>query len=336
MRGNIRRRGANSWQLTIEMQRSTDGRRKQLTHTVHGTKKDAETKLRELITATERGDYVAPTKETVGRFLERWLDTYAGTNTSPRTQRDYRGKIYLYLLPAFRTLPLTALRPEHVQGLYADLLERGLSRRTVLHTHRILKEALAHAVKWRFLARNVCDAVDAPRPDRKEMVALDTNGVVRLLSAAKKSKYRDVFLTALYTGLRRSEVLALRWPDVDLDRGVIRVVAGLHRLSGNGLVLLPVKTARSRRQVTITQEVVDVLRGIRGSQVVAKMELGPVWRDTGFLFTKPDGGPLDPEKVTHAFTSVLLCGLSALAVYGCMTSVIPTPPSCSKQGFIPR
>ncbi len=316
MKGYIRKRGKDSWQLIYELPRGTDGRRNQAIHTVHGTKRDAETKLRELITAAERGDYVAPTKETVGTFLEKWLDTYAATNTSLRTQRDYRGKAYRYLIPALGTLPLTALRPEHVQGLYADLLGRGLSRRTVLHTHRILKEALSHAVKWRLVARNVCDAVDAPRPERKEMVALDGDGVSRLLYAATGSPYRDVFFVALYTGLRRSEVLALRWPDVDLDRGTIRVVAGLHRLTGMGLVLLPTKTARSRRQVTITQEVVDVLRSIRGSQLMAKMELGPAWQDTGFVFTKPDGRPMDPEKVTHAFTSIVrAAGLNGVRLH---------------------
>ena len=208
-------------------------------------------------------------------------------------------------MPPLGRLPLTALRPEHVQGLYANLLERGLSARTVQHTHRILKEALSHAVKWRLITRNICDAVDAPRPERKEMAALDGDGVAIFLNAAEGSPYRDVFFTALYTGLRRSEVLALRWPDVDLERSTIRVTAGLHRLTGMGLVLLPTKTARSRRQVTITQELVDVLRSIRGSQMMVKMELGPAWEDTGFVFTKTSGKPLDPEKVTHNFTSIV-------------------------------
>ena len=88
MKGFIRKRGADSWQLINELSREADGKRKQAIHTVHGTKRDAETKLRELLTAAERGDYVTPTKETVGSFLERWLDTYASTNTSLRTQRD--------------------------------------------------------------------------------------------------------------------------------------------------------------------------------------------------------------------------------------------------------
>ena len=102
------------------------------------------------------------------------------------------------------------------------------------------------------------------------MVALDSEGAARLLNAAEESPYRDVIFTALYTGLRRSELLALRWSEVDLVRGSLSVVAGLHRLPGRGLMLLPTKTARSRRKVSITQEVVDLLRSIHGSQLMAK------------------------------------------------------------------
>lgn len=305
MKGYIRKRSKDSWQVIFDLPRGLDGKRQQARHTVHGAKRDAEAKLRELILSADSGGYVPLNKESIASFLRRWLDTYAATNTSPRTQRDYRGKVNLYVIPALGTVPVTALRPEHVQALYAGLLERGLSPRTVLHTHRILKEALSHAVKWRLVARNVCDAVDAPRPQHKDMAALDKEGVACLLAAAEGSPYRDVFFVALYTGLRRSEVLALRWPEVDLEQGFMRVVAGLHHLTGQGLVLLPTKTARSRRQVAITQEVTNVLRQIRGSQLVMKLQLGEAWQETGFVFTRLDGRPLDPAKVTNAFARAI-------------------------------
>ena len=209
-----------------------------------------------------------------------------------------------YLIPAIGGVSLTALRPDHVQGLYADMFGRGLSAQTVLHAHRVLREALGHAVEGRVIDWNVCDAVHPPRPQRKQMASMDADEATRFLVAAESTPYRDVFFVALYTGLRRSEVLALRWPEVDLDRCTLNVVAGLHRLTGQGLVLLPTKTARSRRQVSITEEVVDVLHQVRGQQMVRRMALGSPWQDNGFVFTKPDGSPLDPEKVTKAFAKV--------------------------------
>ena len=224
--------------------------------------------------------------------------------------------MHRYLVPALGNLTLTGLRPEHVQGLYGDLLSRDLSARTVLHTHRVLREALGHAVKWRLIAWNVCDAVDPPRPQRKQMTSMDEEEANRFLAVSETSPFKDVFFVALYTGLRQSEVLALKWTEVDLDRSTLNVVAGLHRLTGQGLVLLPTKTARSRRQLAVTEEVVDLLHQIRGQQLVRRMALGGAWHDGGFVFTKDDGSPLDPEKVTKEFAKTAkVAGFSGLRLH---------------------
>jgi len=175
---------------------------------------------------------------------------------------------------------------------------------TVVHTHRILKEALGHAVKRRSLSINICNAVDPPRPERQEMSALDTEGVEKLLETADAFRYRDVFFVALYTGLRRSEVLGLRWTEVDLERNVLGIVGGLHYLEGQGLVLLPTKTKTSRRQLAISREVVDIFRQLKGTQMLRRIELGSVWQEKGFVFTRPGGSPLDPARVTNEFAKV--------------------------------
>lgn len=304
MRGHIRKRG-DSWQLIFDLPPDADGGRRQARHTVHGSKKAADAKLRELLRAVETGGYVAPVADTVGTLLEKWLTSYVASNTSPRTQRDYSYIARHYLSPALGGIPLTRLRPEHVQKLYADMLNRGLSSRTVTHTHRILFEALKHAVKWRLLARNVCEAVDPPRTERKPMRSLDTDGASHFLKAAATSRYHDVFFVALHTGLRRSELMALKWSAVDVELSELSVVAGLHRLAGQGLVLLPTKTARSRRRVSLTAEARDLLRTLRVRQAEQRLALGPAWHDEGFVFTTGDGHPLDPEKVTHAFTAIV-------------------------------
>jgi integrase len=252
MKGTIRKRGKDSWQIIFDLPRDVDGKRKQARHTVHGSKKDAEAKLRELLSAVDKGEYVGPNKETVAGYLQRWLDSYATTNTSPRTLKDYRGIVRRYLVPNLGALHLTSLRPDHVQALYADMLSRGLSALTVLHTHRLLREAMSHAVKWRLITRNVCDAVDPPRPQRKQMASLDSTQLGRFFAATKGTPYHDVFFIALYTGLRRSEVLGLRWPEVDLERGTLSVVASLHRLPGQGLVLLPTKSLSDNLKIELS------------------------------------------------------------------------------------
>ena len=305
MNGHIRKRGKNSWQLIFDLPRDADGKRKQARRTVHGTKREADSKLRELVSGAEKGDYVTPSKESVGEFLTRWLDLYAANSTSPRTLEDYQGIIRRYLNRYLGAVPLSALKPDNVQGLYAEMRNRGLSSLTILHTHRLLSECLSHAVKWQILTKNVCDAVDPPRPQRRQMTSLDEDEVGLLLDASDSHPYRDVFFVALYTGLRRSELLALRWSEVDLDRPTLSVVAGLHRLPRQGLILLPTKTSRSRRQISLTDEVVGVLHQIRGQQMVQKIAPGSAWEDTGFVFTKPNGTPLDPERVSKEFSKVV-------------------------------
>ena len=136
------------------------------------------------------------------------------------------------------------------------------------------------------------------------MCALDTGDISNLLRAIEGSRYRDVYFVALYTGLRRSELLALRWHSVDLDAMTIKVVAGLHRLTGRGLILLPTKTESSRRTIAIEEEVADVLRQNKGAQILRKIELESIWHSEGFVFTHSDGAPLDPEKVTKEFSKV--------------------------------
>ncbi len=216
MNGYIRKRGKSSWQLIFDLPRDVDGKRKQARRTVHGTKREADSKLRELISAVEKGDHVAPKKESVCSYLERWLTGYAATNTSLRTQEDYCGIVRRYIDPKIGSILLSRLRPEHLVDLYGEMKQRGLSARTILHTHRILREALAHAIKRRLLTRNVCDAVDPPRPARKEMVSLDEEELTHFLSTAEQSYYSNVLFVAAYTGLRRSELLALKWSSVDL------------------------------------------------------------------------------------------------------------------------
>lgn len=171
------------------------------------------------------------------QYLQQWLRDYAATHVGPRTCERYAEICRLNLIPTLRALPLTRLQPLHIQGFYARALESGrkdgrggLSARTVHHFHRVLYEALEYAVKQGLLMRNPAEAVDPPRPESREMTALDIGELTSLLEAASETPYYVVFYTAAFTGLRRSELLGLRWNDVDLDLAVLSVQRTLHRL----------------------------------------------------------------------------------------------------------
>ncbi|TET41273.1 MAG: hypothetical protein E3J66_05545 [Dehalococcoidia bacterium] len=231
MKGHIKQRSKGSWTLWLDLGRDSEtGKRKQQTLTVRGSKKDAERELRALLTRIEGGAYVKPAKLTVGEYLEQWLESYVATNTTPKTRERYEGIVRVHLIPAFGSLLLIALQPQRIQNYYSQALKLGrkdgnggLSARTVRYHHMVLYEALKHAVKHGFLIRNVVEAVDPPTPESRELAIIDSDGVRMLLQAVEGTPYYACIFTAVYTGLRRSELLGLRWCDIDLELATLSV-----------------------------------------------------------------------------------------------------------------
>ncbi len=302
MKGHIRQRSKGSWTLLVDVGRDPDtGRRKQQTMTVRGSKKDAERELRVVLTRIEGGSYVKPTKLTVGEFLMQWMKNYVLTNTSPRTAEGYQVIIQRHLIPNLGTIPLTQLHPSYIQSYYAKALSEGktgnngkLSARTVRNIHKVLSEALSHAVKWQMLIRNVALAVDPPRPGRSEMATFTEEQARLFLEVVAESHYYELFTAALYTGMRRSELLGLSWKDVDLYLAQLSVTQTLHRLSGRGFIFGKPKTAKSRRTIALSPTQCIMLRQLRERQVAERLLPGLRLRDDYLVFSKPEWKPLDP------------------------------------------
>ncbi len=308
MRGHIRKRG-NSWTIVVELGRDpVTGKRKQQWQSIKGTKKDAERELRVLLTSLETGTYVKPTKSTLGEYLERWLRDYVQTNVRPKTAEGYMSKIRCHILPEIGQVPLADLQPSHLQTLYRTKLESGrvngdggLGPSTVNQLHRILSAALRHAVKWGLVGRNVAEAVDPPRAPRNEPHILDSKDVHTLLAASKETPYYQVFHLAIYTGLRRSELLGLRWRDIDLDMATLSVVQTRMQLSGGKSFFQEPKTSRSRRQVALPPSTVLVLREYREQQEVQALLVGWEITPDSSVFRYDDGSPILPDTITHVF-----------------------------------
>ncbi len=304
MKGHIQQRGRETWRILYDIPGGRGGERRQTSVTVHGAKRDAQVKLRELLGEVDRGDHVAPSQLSVGAYLERWMANYVRTNTSLRTQDGYVGIINRYLLPELGGMKLRDLHPDQIQGLYAQMGRRGLSSTTIRHTHTVLSAALKRAVKWRLIARNVCEAVDAPRTAPTKMRALTVAEAGLFIHAALDSKFHPVYVVLLYTGLRRSEVLALEWANIDLEGNSVQIVGGLHRIAHRGLVMLPTKSDHSRRRVSIPVEAVDALKAVRARQAESRLALGSAWQKSDLVFTLGDGRPVDPGWLTKDFAKV--------------------------------
>jgi len=303
--GSIQQRGNGTWRIVLELPKGPDGKRRQKYVTVRGSKADAHRKLRELHHQQDNGISIDSEKLSVAQFLDQWLRDYAIPNTSLKTARDYDGVLQRYVRPMVGNIRLDKLTPSHIQAIQASILEKGLSARTAQLTHRVLSMALKHAVRWGLLSRNVCNAVDPPRIRQKEMRVLDAAGVQRFLESTRQSPYGPIFYLAIYSGMRRGELVGIQWQDIDLRRRTLAINRTVSRITNQGLVIGKPKTAHSLRVISLPQSAVTLLAGLRAKKREYLERVGLDWDDSAFVFCHANGGPMCPDTLGHAFQKAL-------------------------------
>jgi integrase len=311
--GHIRERSPGSWELRYSL--GTDpatGKRRMATTTVKGNRRAAEKELRRLLRSLDTGEHVDPTSINVRQWLTTWLAA-VGDEVSPKSHERYSEIARHFLIPALGNLPLTKLAPSHIQQAYnewatggrRDGKDGGLSPRTRRHIHRILSSALARAVEQQVLARNPADAFKKrlPKVERHEMTTLSADQSARLLAAIKHTRIYWPVLLALSTGMRRGEVFALRWKNVDLERGSLRVMESLEQTKG-GIRFKAPKTDRTRA-ITLPAFAIDELRRFKRQQAEELLTLGIRQSGETLVCARADGLPLQPQSLTHQFTRLI-------------------------------
>jgi integrase len=313
MKGGIRRRGDRSYQIFVSLGKDpATGKYRYLNQTVRGTREEAKAVRARLVDQISSGGFVPPSKMTLAEYLERWLKEHARPNLAPKTAEGYQLIVRRHLIPVLGRLTLSGLKPEHIQRYMSEKLSSGradgrggLSPRTVRHHYVTLHTALGHAVKMGLLGRNASDGVSPPRYQRHQWQSLSEYGVSSVLEAARQTQYYCLFYLALYTALRRSELLALRWCDVDLLLGRVHVTRSLHQLGGGEIVIRSPKSERSRRVVSLPPSAGEVLREHRAGQARQRAAVGNNLKEDDLVFSSPDGRPLRPDTVTHAWVKLV-------------------------------
>ena len=312
-KGHIRERSRGSWELRYSL--GTDpatGKRRTVTTSVKGKREAAERELRRLLRTIDTGEHVDPTGITVGEWLATWLAAVR-SEISPKSHERYTEIVRNFLTPALGNLPITKLTAVDIQKVYngwatggrRDRKSGGLSPRTRRHIHRILRAALFRAVKQQLIARNPADAFRKrlPKVERRELLTLSTKQSVRLLEAIKHTRAYWPTLLALTTGMRRGEVLGLRWKNVDLESAMVRVVESIEQTK-SGLRFKAPKTERSRA-VTLPAFAVDALRQRQAEQAEELEMLGIGQNGDTLVCGQADGRPLQPRSLTHEFTRLI-------------------------------
>lgn len=269
---------------------------------------DTRSEVQKLLTAALRsqqeGSPIASDRQTVGQYLEQWLEESHKATIRAKTYKSYDYIIQSHLIPGLGRVVLSRLTPQQLQAFLNAKLEEGLSPRTVQYCHAVLRAALEQAVRWGLIARNIARLVKPPRIKRSDVQPLDPEQARRLLLTVQGHRLEALFTVALAVGLREGEALGLRWQDVDLESGRISIRVALQRIGGK-LRIEEVKSATSRRHISLPQVAVEALRAHRQQQQQEQDILGDSWPDTGLVFTSTRGTPLEPRNVVRLFHSML-------------------------------
>lgn len=301
--GSIYQRSDGRWTASITLE--GEGRKRK---SFYGkTRKEVQEQLKIALREQQQGMLMTTPQQTVAQFLTQWLEDHKAA-IRIRSYERYEELIRLHIIPVLGHHQLQKLTPQHVQAFYTKKLKEGLSSSTVNSLHAMLHKALDDAVRWNIVARNVCDAVKPPRRAYHEIQPLSMEQAQQLLVTAKGHSLEALFVLALTTGMRRGEILALKWQDLDFSQNMLQVRRIFTRMPGNRYIEAKPKTEKSRRSILLTPAVVSLLKQHRTRQIEAKLKAGPEWQEHDLVFCTSLGTPLNPTKVVARFKTLLKRG----------------------------
>lgn len=308
--GSIYQRPNGTWVAQITTGRDSEGKLKRVSFSGK-TRKEVQEKVTKALSELQTGTFVEPTKTTVSQWLDTWMQEYKKQSLRPTTYESYEIIIEVHIKPAIGGIQLRQLQPSDLQRFYNSKLENGradgkggLSPRMIRYIHAILHGALRQAVKEGLVIRNVTEAVTLPRQKKKEFTPLTQEQVIKFLDSIKEDRLFPAILLDIGSGLRRGELLGLRWKDVDFKNRVIKVRQSLARVKGEWLFQEP-KSEKSKRSIPIPGDIIAELKSHKARQNQEKLLAGETYQDNDLIFATPDGRPLETRSFLRHFEKLL-------------------------------
>lgn len=314
--GTIYKRADGRWSAQITVHDPATGRSKRLT--LYGrTRAEVNEKLTKMLYERHIGAFVEPNKVTLGEWLDIWLNHYKRMKLRKTTFGSYETMVNTYIKPAIGSIPLKQIQPNTLQSFYAYLLESrrkkgagGLSPRMVHYAHALIHGALKQAVREGLIIRNPADAVELPKMKKRDIEPLTREEISAFLEAIKGDRLFAAFCLALKTGLRRGEILGLRWKDIDFKEKklhVRQILVEARNPSGGkkvALVFQEPKTKKSQRTIPLTDDLIKLLKAHKAKQNEEKLIFGKNYQDHGLVFCGEDGRPIWPRNFLRRFTAL--------------------------------
>ena len=304
--GSIRKRKDGRWEGRYTAGHDPETGKAIYKNVLGRSQAEVKEKLKQAIEETQALDVTKAGKYTVGEWMEVWFQDYAKIKVRPSSHQTYQGYIHNHIRPNIGDIPLEKLTSLDLQKFYKKLLvqgrvdrveakgqPKGLSAKTVRNIHQILSSALKLAQEQRLILTNPAEGCALPRVEHQEMKTLTTVQLASFFREARESGVFELYYLELATGLRRGELLGLKWEDIDLERGDLRVRRQVSRINGE-VVEAPLKTKNAYRTLPLAEDTVSVLKEQR-----KKVGNSP------WVFPSPNGGPISPDSVLHMLHRVL-------------------------------
>ncbi len=310
MKGSVTKKGSKYY-IIVDIGRDNTGKRKQKWYGGFKTKKEAEKELIKVLNQIENNTFINPDKITVSEYLKQWLYDYVEKNLAPVTIESYRTNIEKHIIPCLGLNLLQKMQPIHIQQFYNEMLVKGrtdgkggLSPKSVLYLHRILREAINHALKLQLVNRNVVDLVEPPRQKSFKAKFLNENQVQILLDTLKYTNLYIPTLLAVGLGLRRGEALGLKWDDIDFEDKTITISRSLLP-SQKGVIFHDPKTEKSNRVIIAPNTILLELQKLKDKQQEHKDLLGDAYKKDNLVCCYNDGSYFNPATFSGLFLKAL-------------------------------
>lgn len=303
--GSIRKRRDGRWEGRYTAGINPETGKQVFKNVLGKTQAEVKEKLAKALAENQKLDFSKRGKYNIAQWMDEWFENVCKIKVRPSSHQTYRGYIDRHIAPNIGKIPLEKLSAMDVQKLYRKLLTggrvaraesrnqpKGLSAKTVRNINQVISSAMNFAVAQRILAQNPCKAVALPNLEHREMQTIPAAQLVVFLDEAKASGVYELYYIELATGLRRGELLGLKWEDIDLTAGVIRVRRQVSRIDGK-IVEAPLKTKNAYRTVTISPQAVEVLNAQKAKT------------NDEYVFPSPNGGPISPDSVNNMLKRVL-------------------------------
>ncbi|GED53501.1 site-specific integrase [Brevibacillus borstelensis] len=304
MKGHYRKRGSN-WSFAVSLGVDESGKRRQITRSGFKTKREAEVACAEMIAQFQRGELFKESGDTYEAYLLDFMENTVRLSVRPSTYQFHLFLAKKHILPELGQIKLKDLSPRHLQRLYAKKVDDGLSASYIRNIHAVISKSLRKAKEWGLIKENVTSLVTPPRIEKKQVQTWTLEEINQFLKAIKKrktgnKKFYIVYVLAIFCGMRRGEILGLRWSDCDLENGLIRVQQTLVNVGGKAVMQEP-KTRGAIRTIDVPEFALQELKSHYIKQKEMKLQLGQGYEDNDLVVANWTGTPVLPGDVNHDF-----------------------------------